>query len=70
MNHHKDRMDLSKGSLESTSLYFSKKILLYNRISYFSACMRENYTLQATWKPNSFLVLKWIYTGSWVTLMG
>ena len=28
MNHHQDRMDLSKDSLESTSLHFSKKTLL------------------------------------------
>ena len=59
MNHHQDRMDLSKDSLESTSLHFSKKPYYRdNRISYFSARMRENYTLQTTWKPNSFLVLK------------
>ena len=28
MSDHKDRMDLSKDSLESTSLHFSKKTLL------------------------------------------
>ena len=49
MNRHKDRMDLSKDSLESTSLHFSKKPYYRdNRISYFSARMRENYTLQTT----------------------